>query len=244
MSTPPTLPAFRPLYDQIRALLIQSLESGEWKPGEAIPPEPDLAARFGVSQGTVRKAIDALAADNLLLRRQGKGTFVASHAGPDHRHRFLRIVPDEGPKVAPVSTLIDLVRDKVSGPVARALQLRPGSSVIRFRRLLAFAGRPLVLDEMVLPATQFPRLTLERLAEHTGSIYAFYEEAYGVRMIRAEERLRSVAAEAEPARRLGVEPGSPLLCVDRTAYTYGNVPVEWRRGLCLTDGYGYFNELA
>jgi len=179
MSSPPTLPAFRPLYDQIRALLIQSLESGEWKPGEAIPPEPDLAARFGVSQGTVRKAIDALAADNLLLRRQGKGTFVASHTGPDHRHRFLRIVPDEGPKVAPVSTLIDLARDKISGPVARALQLRPGSSVIRFRRMLAFAGRPLVLDEMVLPATQFPRLTLERLAEHSGSIYAFYERPTG-----------------------------------------------------------------
>jgi len=82
------------------------------------------------------------------------------------------------------------------------------------------------------------------LVSRTGSIYGFYEEEYGVRMIRAEERLRAVPAGTEAVQHLGVTRGTPLLCVDRTAYTYGNVPVEWRRGLCLTDGYSYFNELA
>jgi len=72
-------PAFSPLYQQIKTLLVRSLQAGEWKPGEAIPSEMDLAARFKVSQGTVRKAIDELAAENLLVRRQGKGTFVATH---------------------------------------------------------------------------------------------------------------------------------------------------------------------
>jgi len=71
-------PAFSPLYQQIKALILQSLQQGEWKPGEAIPSEMDLAARFRVSQGTVRKAIDELAAENLVVRRQGKGTFVAT----------------------------------------------------------------------------------------------------------------------------------------------------------------------
>lgn len=244
MNQPAALPAFRPLYDQIRALLIQSLEAGEWKPGEAIPPETDLASRFGVSQGTVRKALDALVAENLLLRRQGKGTFVASHVGPSNQHRFLRLAPDEGPKVAPLSTLIDLTRDKAAPLIARALQLRAGSAVIRFRRLLTFAGRPLILDEMVLPSARFPRLTFAQLVSRTGSIYGFYEEEFGVRMIRAEERLRAVSAGADAFEHLGVPLGTPLLCVDRTAYTYGNVPVEWRRGLCLTEGYAYFNELA
>ena len=78
MSAPP-IPSFHPLWQQIRALIVRDLESGAWKPGEAIPSELDLAARFGVSQGTVRRAIDALADDNLVVRRQGKGTFVATH---------------------------------------------------------------------------------------------------------------------------------------------------------------------
>jgi GntR family transcriptional regulator len=65
-----------PLYQQIKALITQSLQSGEWKPGELIPSEVELANRFKVSQGTVRKAIDELAAENLVMRKQGKGTFV------------------------------------------------------------------------------------------------------------------------------------------------------------------------
>ena len=73
-------PSFRPLYEQIKILLTQSLIAGEWRPGESIPSEIELASRFRVSQGTVRKAIDELAADNILVRRQGTGTFVATHA--------------------------------------------------------------------------------------------------------------------------------------------------------------------
>src|SRR5262245_35978321 len=89
-------PAFSPLYQQIKALILQSLQAGEWKPGESIPSEMDLAGRFRVSQGTVRKAIDELAAENLLLRRQGKGTFVATHAEQHVRYRFLKLIPDNG----------------------------------------------------------------------------------------------------------------------------------------------------
>src|SRR6188472_1574403 len=68
----PATPAFSPLYQQIKGLILQSLQAGEWKPGEAIPSEMDLAARFRVSQGTVRKAIDELASEHILMRRQGK----------------------------------------------------------------------------------------------------------------------------------------------------------------------------
>jgi GntR family transcriptional regulator len=101
-----------------------------------------------------------------------------------------------------------------------------------------------VLDEMVLAAGQFPGITRERLEEHRVSMYAFYENVFGVRMIRAEERLRAVAADAFAARHLKVAPGTPLLCVDRIAFTYGDKPVEWRRGLCVTEGFSYFNELS
>ncbi|MDQ5905326.1 MAG: GntR family transcriptional regulator, partial [Pseudomonadota bacterium] len=89
-------PAFSPLYQQIKGLILQSLQVGEWKPGDLIPSELELAGRFRVSQGTVRKANDELAAENLLLRRQGKGTFVSTHAEQQVQYRFLRLMPDRG----------------------------------------------------------------------------------------------------------------------------------------------------
>jgi GntR family transcriptional regulator len=195
-------PSFRPLYDQIKILLTQSLIAGEWKPGEAIPSEMDLAVRFQVSQGTVRKAIDALAAENILIRRQGKGTFVATHTEPKHQYRFLRIIPDKGEKHHPKTTFIDVKRSKASAEIARALDLKPAAPVTSVRRVLVFAGRPLILDEVVLPTALFPNLTIEKIQESRGSIYSFLETTYGMRMIRAAERLRAVSADQFAAEQL------------------------------------------
>jgi GntR family transcriptional regulator len=244
MSKPLLAPAFRPLYEQIKILLTQSLVAGEWKPGEAIPSEIELAGRFRVSQGTVRKAIDELASEHILVRRQGKGTFVASHSEPSYQYRFLRVMPDSGEKLHPNSVFVDLRRGKANAEVARGLGVKAGSTVHLVKRVLEFRDRPVILDEMILSAGRFPGLTMARLEEYKGSMYSFYEAVYGLRMIRAEERLRAVAAEASAAALLKVRPGTPLLCVDRIAYTYGDAPVEWRRGLCLTDGFSYTNELA
>src|SRR6266487_4082358 len=129
MLTPP--PSFRPLYLQIKALLEKSLEAGEWRPAEAIPSEMELAGRFGVSQGTVRKAIDALAAQNLVVRRQGKGTFVATHTEERSSHfRFLRIRRNDGRDEYPASRLLDVRRAKASTEAARLLDLKAGDPVI------------------------------------------------------------------------------------------------------------------
>jgi len=239
-----TTPSFRPLYEQIKILLTQSLVLGEWKPGEAIPSEIELAARFRVSQGTVRKAIDELASEHILMRRQGKGTFVASHSEPSYQYRFLRVTPDSGEKLHPKNLFFGLERGKASGDAARALGLKAGSPVMQFKRVMSFAGRPMILDDIVFAAGQFPGLTLAELEEFAGSVYSFYETVFGVRMIRAEERLCAVAADNFAAAHLKVSQGTPLLCVDRIAFTYGDKPVEWRRGLCLTDGFSYYNELS
>ena len=236
-------PAFRPLYEQIKVLLTNSLAAGEWKPGEAIPSEQELAARFHVSQGTVRKAIDALASENLLVRRQGKGTFVASHAEPSYQYRFLRVVPDSDDKVTPRNLFFGLERVKAHGEAARALKLAPGATMLVFKRLMSFAGKPVVLDEITLDGARFPGMTLAELEEFHGSVYSFYETVFGIAMIRAKERLHAVAADGVAATHLKVAKGTPLLCVDRVAYTYGDQPVEFRRGLCRTDGFSYVNEL-
>lgn len=237
-------PTFSPLYRQIKALMLGALGAGEWAPGAAIPSESELAARFGVSQGTVRKAIDEMAAENLLVRRQGKGTFVASHNDPRSFYRFLRLTPDDGKPRQTRSEPISCRMDVASEAVARVLQLQPGDPVVVLERLLNFGGDAVVLDEMFLPADIFGELQLEGLKHQDRSLYSVFESRFGVRMIRAEERLRAVAADARAANLLGVTEGEPLLLVERVTYTYGDRPVEWRRGFYRTENYHYFNELS
>jgi len=237
-------PAFSPLYRQIKTLITRSLEAGEWRPGEAIPSEIDLAARFKVSQGTVRKAIDELATDNLLLRRQGKGTFVATHAEQKVQFRFLRLAPDDGKLVQAQRRFIDCRRLRVPADIARQLDLKSGDAVVQIRRVLSFHGAPVVLDDIWLPGQLFKGLTAERLGDYRGPMYGLFEAEFGVRMIRAEEKIRAVAADAAAAELLGVAPGVPLLSVERLAMTYGDKPVELRRGLYNTASHHYRNELS
>ena len=238
-------PTFQPLYVQTKALLEHALESGEWPPGTAIPAEVALAARFGVSQGTVRRAIGALAAENLLVRRQGKGTFVATHTEePASNFRFLRIRRNDGRPEYPGSRLIDLRRGKAGAEVARALAIKQGDGIYILRRILDYASRPVVLDEITLPAALFNGLTRARFSGYPGSMYGFFETEFGVRMLRAEERLYAVAADRAAAELLYVAAGSPLLAVDRISFTYGDRPVEVRRGLCTTRHEHYWNALT
>jgi GntR family transcriptional regulator len=242
-SEAPSVPAFSPLYQQIKALIMRGLQETEWHPGESIPSEMDLAARFKVSQGTVRKAIDELAAENLLVRRQGKGTFVATHAEQHVQFRFLRLTPDSGETGGMARRLIDCKRQRAPVDVARTLQLRVSDPVIRVRRVLAVRGAPVVLDDIWLPAALFKGLTMERLAQHRGPMYGLFESEFGVRMIRAEEKIRAVAADATTAELLALKAGDPLLSVERLAMTYGDKPVELRRGLYVTTAHYYRNEL-
>ena len=235
---------FSPLYRQIKSLITDRLQAGEWKPGEAIPSETDLAQRFGVSQGTVRKAIDELAGENLLVRRQGKGTFVASHREARAQFRFLGLRPDEGEAVQPESTVLECRRLRAPIEIARRLEMRPGDSAVLVQRRLSFSGEATVLDSIWLPGAPFKGLTAERLDAYHGPLYGLFEAEFGVRMIRCEERLRAVAADAQAVELLGVAPAEPLLLVDRTSYTYGDRPVEVRRGLYVTRRMHYHNELS
>jgi len=236
-------PNFSPLYQQIKTLITQSLVANEWRPGEAIPSEVELATRFNVSQGTVRKAIDELATENILVRRQGKGTFVATHEAEGIKLRFLRLVAADGTKELLNNQLLSCERGKASSRVARLLNVKTGSVVIEVKRLLLFSNKPLILDHIVLPATPFKGVTAERIEAFNGSMYRMYETQLGIRMVRADERLTAIGADGEVANQLGLALGTPLLSIERVSYTYGNKPMEWRLGLCLTDNHHYMNEL-
>jgi len=244
-------PQFSPLYRQIGSLITRSLQAGEWKPGEAIPSEVELAARYKVSQGTVRKAVDDLAASNLLVRRQGKGTYVATHAEEKTQFRFLRLAPDVAPGAAqpaarePLSRrFLDCRRLRAPAEVARAIGLRGGEAALQVRRLLYFRGQPVVLDDIWLPAALFKGLTSTRLSAYQGPMYGLFETEFGVRMVRAEEQIRAVAADAAAAALLEVAAGAPLLSVERVAFTYDDRPVELRRGLYDTRTHHYRNQLG
>ena len=262
--------AFSPLYRQIKVLITRELQAGVWKPGEAIPSEQDLATRFKVSQGTVRKSVDELAADNLLVRRQGKGTFVATHAEQQIQYRFLRLMPDDGGVRDMARRLLDCRRVRAPADVARMLECKSGDAVVQLRRLLltptdspqaaalrrlspegvvasagaaAAGAKPVVLDEIWLPGKLFKGLTAERLADYKGPLYGMFETEFGVRMIRAEEKIRALLADAASAEMLGLPVGAPLLSVERLSFTYGDKPVELRRGLYNTKQHFYRNEL-
>nr|WP_315596992.1 GntR family transcriptional regulator [uncultured Cupriavidus sp.] len=237
-------PTFSPLYQQIKALIMQSLQTGEWKPGDMIPSEMDLAARYKVSQGTVRKAIDELAADNLVARRQGKGTFVTTHYEDVVKFRFLRLVPDEGEPHYGASRVLECKRLRAPAEIARLLDIRTGDSVVQIRRVLTFSNEATVLDEIWLLGTNFKGLTAEKLNEWKGPMYALFEAEFGTRMIRATEKIRAVAADNTAAELLSVEVGAPLLSVERVSFTYGDRPVEVRRGLYVTTRHYYQNDLS
>ena len=244
---PQPAPSFSPLYQQIKQAILHSLEAGEWKPLEAIPSEMELAKRYNVSQGTVRKAIDELAAENLLVRRQGKGTFVASHNERHVEYRFLRLHPDsgtvstEGPAQR---TILECRRTRSHAEMARTLGLQPGDPVVQIRRLLTLGGAPTILEDIWLPGQLFKGLSTEILTSHQGPTYALFEKDFGVRTIRAEEQVRAVLPDPAQARLLAIDTGTPVLQVDRVSYTYNDAPVEVRKGLYRTDTHYYKNTLS
>jgi GntR family transcriptional regulator len=223
--------------------MLNALEAGEWRPGQAITSEQELALRFSVSQGTVRKAIDEMAADNLLVRTQGKGPFVASHNDPRSLFRFLRLAPLDGDLEHPTSIPLDCWRAKAGQEASRILCIEVGAPIIILRRLLRFKTTPVVIDEIYLPGEVFQGLSMELLRDWHGSLYSLFETRFGLRMIRAQERIRAVAADRSTSEVLQVSEGTPLLSVERVTYTYGDKPVEWRRGLYSTADHFYLNEL-
>ncbi|KQY81259.1 MULTISPECIES: GntR family transcriptional regulator [Roseateles] len=240
---PPTKPRPpAPLYEQIRQLIVAALAAGEWRPGEALPSEAALAERFHASPGTVRRALDELTAAHVVERRQGRGTFVATHTAPRDAYRFLRLVADDGASGF-TRELVHCRRARATAETARALQLRTSEPVIEVRRLLLRRNRPVVLDDLWLPERHFEGLNGALIDTYAGTLYALFEERFAVHMVRAEEKLRAVAASAEAAALLAVATSEPLLSVERVAYTYGDRPVELRRGLYHTHADHYRNDL-
>jgi GntR family transcriptional regulator len=230
-------PRYRPLYQQVYDFLVKQIAAGEWGPGESLPSEQALADRLHVSQGTVRKALDALAADSLIDRRQGKGTYVAEHTQERALFRFFRMARPGGGRTVPTSSGDTLRRRAARAADLTRLALEPGAEVYEVNRVRLIDGEPMVLEKIVLPVALFPGL--ERHHPLPNALYALYQREYGVNIMSAEEELRADAARRDDCRRLKLEPGAPLLQIDRVALSLEGVRVEWRASRCDTSRYVY-----
>lgn len=228
-----------PLYAQVHAGIIQRIVAGVWKPGEMLPSEGRLAEEFGVSQGTVRKALDALAAENLVLRQQGKGTFIAAHTPERALFHFFKITGDDGSHQLPTGRVLSCARRRPSQEETQKLALAPGAKVVHIQRVRDLAGRPAIVEKVVVPARLFPDLGQPSPEALPNTLYKLYEEKYGVIVAQAIERLRAVAARKSEAALLNVPVGAPLLEVERIALTLDRMPVEWRVSRCDTRGHHY-----
>jgi GntR family transcriptional regulator len=231
-------PRYRPLYQQVYDFLVKQISAGEWAPGESLPSEQALAGRLNVSQGTVRKALDALAADSLIDRRQGKGTYVAEHTPERALFRFFRMArPGGGGRAVPTSAGDTLKRRAARAAALSRLGLAAAAEVYEVNRIRLIDGEPAVLERIVLPAAVFPGL--ERHSPLPNALYALYQREYGVNIVSAQEELRADAARKEDCRRLRLAPGAPLLHIDRVALSIEGARVEWRASRCDTTQLVY-----
>jgi GntR family transcriptional regulator len=228
---------------QIRELLIAKVGKGEWLPGSIIPSEINLAQELGVSQGTVRKAITELVENNVLTRRQGRGTFVSNHDPHRALFYFFHIADNNGHKVLPDSRVLHCRRKPASRLEASKLQLAAGTNIIRIERVRNFAAKPTMLETITLPAEPFDDLGKKGNYDLPNTLYELYEKQYGITIHSADERLRAVAASRHDAKILNLEVGTPLLEIERVALTLDKTPVELRISRCSTRKHHYQNTI-
>jgi len=232
---------FRPLYLQVQEEITRQLASGRWQPGTMLPSEMELARELGVSQGTVRKALDAMTADRILVRRQGRGTFVAEYEESRILFQFFRLYPDAGERLFPVSKVLELSPAKPDAAECEALGLDHNAAIWRLTRLRYHGSSLLMRETLSLPAAIFPGLND---GEIPNNVYRLYSQRWGVTITRIAEKLKAVAADETDHALLGCAPGTPLLEIRRVAYDLHKRPVEYRRSRCLTDTMHYASDLS
>ncbi len=236
-------PSARPLFAQIEELIVDRVRAGEWKPGEPLPSESEFAEFYNVSQGTVRKAVAQMTANNLVVRFRGKGTFVASHTDEREHSHFFNIHDEAGHKLLPQSRQIGCDRRRATRDMQSRLKLKDKDDVIVLERLRTIGEEARIFETVVVAHSLFPGLCSDLIEASPNELYPLYESKYGIRVVRAEERLRAVPASAREAEFLEIQEGTPLLEIDRIAMTFGDDPVEWRRSRCNTADSFYLSQL-
>ena len=241
-----------PLYRQVKRELQKFIEAGHYGPSHPLPSEVVISAALQVSVGTLRHAVDELVHEHVLVRRQGKGTFVAPHTNARFMFQFFHMEPhwnfgdDDAARDSdyPGIDCIAFAREKATELEAAALRIKPGEAVFRMENRLTLRGRVVMHDRLAISAVLFRNLTEKRFVERPSTIYALYQTDFGITVLRAQERARATAADRTTAGVLGVAAGSPLMEVHRLALTFGDKPVEYRLSTINTQSHDYVSVLS
>ncbi|MFN3622569.1 MAG: GntR family transcriptional regulator [Hyphomicrobium sp.] len=231
----------RPLYLQVKDMLIQRIAAGDWRPGAAIPNEIELSRELGISVGTVRKALDEMEHERLISRRQGRGTFVIDQTSTEQAVRFSNIRDPDGMRIGGDIVSCTIVAAGANETEARHLELRNGEPIFRIHRVRAHNGVPLMVEESIVPQGLFPGLAQEGDVSPSIVVLAHH---FGVLLGRAEEKIRVSAAKGEIAKLLKVAEGAPLLMLDCVVHTIEGRPIEWRLASCNLRENHYLAEMS
>jgi GntR family transcriptional regulator len=227
----------RPLYLQVRDMLVERITSGQWKPGAGISNEVDLSRELGVSVGTVRKALDVMEQEHLITRRQGRGTFVNDQTSDDLATRFNRLCTSSGNGLSLDILKSELKSAKASDEEASRLRLRAGDPVLRIRRIQSKQSHRVMLEQISMPEARFPGLASK--SNVSLRIVALAQQ-FGILLGGAQERVTVTRATTSIAEALGVDVDTPLLELDRVVFSIDGRPIEWRSAMCnLSDGDYY-----
>lgn len=221
-----------PLYLGVKRRILERLAAGEWKPGDRLPTEPELAARFGVAISTVRAGLADLSSAGIVVKRQGKGNFVATHDLAHQQFRYQHVCATDGTKLSTRRKVLSLRKVRASAETKTLLALSADASdVLEMRAVLEAEGKPVALMELILPFALFHGADRTELESGDENLYSYYQREFGVTVVRMKERVCARVADEVTARALALKKGHPLLLVERIAYTYSNRPVEIRRRL-------------
>ncbi len=233
---------YQPLYKQIKSLILQRVLDGTWPPGTSLPSEQKLGKEFGVSQGTIRKALDEMTAENIFVRKQGKGTFISQHSATRSLFHFFHIISNDGKRAMPDSKVIRVIRTRANKREQKKLNLKNGDKVIRIKRVRYLDNKPVILEQISLATEIFGDLGKDQEIRNT--LYEIYESQYEVKVMKAIEHLRAVRLKKEDAAHLGLTSGTPVLEIDRQAIALDKRAVEWRLSYVDTKNYYYLSELT
>lgn len=234
-----------PLYKVIKRRISECLSDGKWKHGQVIPSEPLLAKRFGASIGTVRKAVDELVAENILVRQQGRGTFVTSFTRDYMLNVFFTIADKRSTtKELPQAEMLSFRRGRADLSTAKELGVAKGTAVFEIENLLRLGNEPVIVDHLRLPVSLFPDLSERIFQDRESTIYGLYQSRYGITVVRTEEMISAVTADDKIRRLLKITRDPAVLKIIRTAHTHRDVPVDTRVRYVKTTRHGYVSVIG
>ncbi|HEY4074202.1 MAG TPA: GntR family transcriptional regulator [Herbaspirillum sp.] len=233
--------ADQPLYEFVQTGILDHLQTGKWAAGERIPTEPQLAKQFDVGIGTIRRAVDEFVAKGLLIRRAGRGTLVATLTDQHVFDLFFSFVDKTEQPIQVTAQTLKFAKERANAIVARKLGVETGARLARVDNLRLLAGKPVMLDRLWISLDIFHELDAASFSARGGSIYGHYQEHYGVSVVRVAENLSATSADEIVAGALGIAVGTPVLCVERTAFTFRDRPVEYRLRFVDTTQCSYRN---